>query len=64
MALGIKPENNCETRSILWQYADDCWYRCGDKSNDINYYSKRMTFLFAYVSTELFMLTDKSTDFN
>lgn len=45
---------------MLWDYSSEIWYRCGDKSTDYNYYSKRILFNSAYASTELFMLTDKS----
>ncbi|CAD8099005.1 unnamed protein product [Paramecium sonneborni] len=61
MALGV--QNADQTRAILWQFADDCWYLAGDKSQDYNHYTKRMMFLYIYISTELFMLTDKSPNF-
>ena len=46
--------------NLLWDYSSEVWYRCGDKSTDYNYYSKRILFNSAYAATELFMLTDKS----
>lgn len=61
MAIGAYPSNCSETSSILWQYSDDCWYLSGDRSNDMNFYTKRSLFLYCYMSTELFMLTDKSS---
>ena len=48
---------------MLWDYSSEIWYRCGDKSTDYNYYSKRILFNSAYASTELFLLTDKSPDY-
>ena len=46
----------------MWQYADDSWFLAGDKSQDYNFYTKRSLFLYVYISTELFMLTDKSSE--
>lgn len=62
MAVGAKPQNVVETQKRLWGFADQVWKRCGDTSTDYNYYTKRLLFESAYVSTELFMLTDKSKD--
>ena len=60
MALGAK--HPADTSQILWQYADDSWFLAGDKSQDYNFYTKRSLFLYVYISTELFMLTDKSSE--
>ena len=63
MAVGAKPQNALETQKRLWNFADSVWQRCGDTSTDYNYYTKRFLFESVYISTELFMLTDKSTDY-
>jgi ubiquinone biosynthesis protein COQ9 len=47
---------------LLWEYSDDIWVRCGDKSTDYNYYSKRTLFNAAYAAAELHLLTDQSTE--
>ncbi|KAM3144084.1 Ubiquinone biosynthesis protein coq9 [Paramecium bursaria] len=60
MAIGAK--HPAQTSQILWQYADDSWFLAGDKSQDYNFYTKRSLFLYVYISTELFMLTDKSPE--
>ena len=49
---------------LLWDYSSQVWYKAGDKSTDYNHYTKRILFNTVYASTELFMLTDKSKDFN
>lgn len=63
MAVGARPQNFIQTQKRLWSFADEIWNRCGDKSTDYNFYTKRILFESVYVSTELFMLTDKSKDF-
>jgi len=42
---------------------DEMWYQAGDKSIDLNWYTKRGILSGIYTATELYMLTDKSTDF-
>jgi len=39
------------SENLLWDYSSEIWYRCGDKSTDYNYYSKRILFNSAYAST-------------
>lgn len=63
MATGALPANAMDTASILWQFADDSWYLSGDRSEDYNHYTKRLLFLYIYVTCELHMLTDKSPAF-
>ena len=50
--------------NILWEYSDEVWRRCGDKSTDYNYYTKRILFNSAYATTELHLLTDQSPNKN
>lgn len=42
---------------------DDIWYYAGDKSTNINWYTRRATVAAVYGMTELFMLQDESPDF-
>ena len=63
MAIGALPANSKNTFDLLWDFADDIWVMCGDRSDDINYYTKRLIFIKVYASTELYMLTDKSKDY-
>lgn len=59
MAIGAKPSNIIQTsifrilylEDLLWSFSDDVWYRCGDKSTDYNYYTKRILFNSAYATT-------------
>ena len=39
---------------------DEIWYMAGDRSTDINWYTKRGLLKTVYISTELYMLQDKS----
>lgn len=40
------------------------WYLAGDRSTDINYYTKRHLLAKVYCITELYMIQDKSQGFN
>ena len=42
---------------------DEIWYHAGDMSSDMSWYSKRAAVAALHVSTELFMLQDKSPNF-
>ena len=47
-----------------WQeVCDDIWYRAGDTSHDLNWYSKRISLAAVMAATDLFMLQDNSPDF-
>ena len=47
-----------------WQeVCDDIWYRAGDTSLDINWYTKRISLAAVMAATDLFMLQDNSPDF-
>jgi len=63
LALGSLPNNLPTTMEKLTNIADEIWYIAGDPSADLNWYTKRGLLISAYVSTELFMLTDKSENF-
>ena len=42
---------------------DDIWFYAGDKSTNINWYTRRATVAAVYRMTELFMMQDESPDF-
>merc|ERR1719244_2145250 len=63
LTLLAKPQNIPESVSLLQQLSDDIWYRAGDTSADLNWYSKRMLLAGIISSTEVFMLQDTSPDF-
>mmetsp|Transcript_7510 Transcript_7510/g.13930 ORF Transcript_7510/g.13930 Transcript_7510/m.13930 type:complete len:132 (+) Transcript_7510:1-396(+) len=58
-----KPPNAPSGLYNLHKLVDDMWYAAGDKSTDLNWYSKRMLLAGVYTSSELFMLTDSSPEF-
>jgi len=53
-----------DTVSISTKMVDDIWYYAGDRSTDINWYTKRGLLAKLYASTQLKMLSDNSPDFN
>lgn len=63
MAAGALPQNVPGTVKRLAKLSDEIWYFAGDKSTDIPWYTKRAILTAIYASTELFMLNDKSPDF-
>ncbi|KAJ1555657.1 Ubiquinone biosynthesis protein coq9, mitochondrial, partial [Nowakowskiella sp. JEL0078] len=63
VALLALPKNIPTTMSNLHELVDEMWYLSGDRSVDMNYYSKRTLLAGVYTSTELFMTQDRSPDF-
>ncbi len=63
MSIGAIPSNVPHTLHAIASMSDDIWHRVGDKSTDINWYTKRGLIGGVYVATELFMLTDKSPEY-
>ncbi|KUF98626.1 hypothetical protein AM588_10009402 [Phytophthora nicotianae] len=51
------------TAKRLAMLSDEIWYFAGDKSTDLSWYTKRAILTGIYASTELFMLNDKSPNF-
>jgi len=47
----------------LSSLADEIWFLAGDKAVDPTWYTKRASLSMIYASSELFMTTDKSHDF-
>lgn len=63
MAMGALPQNLPTVLSLLGRTVDEIWYRAGDRSTDVNWYTRRGLLLSVYVSTELFMVSDHSEGF-
>ncbi|KAI8907465.1 COQ9-domain-containing protein [Powellomyces hirtus] len=64
-ALGImaQPQNAPMSLRNLGELVDEMWYLAGDRSADLNWYSKRTLLAGVYTSTELYMTQDRSPDF-
>ncbi|CAG8510302.1 4328_t:CDS:2 [Paraglomus brasilianum] len=63
LAIMAHPSNVSMSVGHLAQLVDDIWYLAGDKSADMNWYSKRTELALIYSSTELYMTQDKSPNF-
>ncbi|XP_060587269.1 ubiquinone biosynthesis protein COQ9, mitochondrial-like isoform X2 [Ruditapes philippinarum] len=64
MAMLALPPNAPEAFSNLLNFTDEIWYYAGDSSTDFNWYTKRLTLAGVYKATEVFMVQDKSEDFD
>ncbi|KAJ1549205.1 Ubiquinone biosynthesis protein coq9, mitochondrial [Cladochytrium tenue] len=64
VALMALPQNAPYALSNLHEAADEIWYAAGDRSFDMNWYSKRMLLAGVVSSTELYMSQDRSPDFS
>jgi ubiquinone biosynthesis protein COQ9 len=62
--LMTKPENIHKSTQLLYELCDQIWFQAGDRSTDLNFYSKRMLLAGVYTCTELFMTTDDSEGFH
>lgn len=60
----IQPLNISITLHLYNELIDELLHLCGDRSSDMSYYSKRASLLIIYCNTELYMLTDKSHNYN
>lgn len=54
------PQHAPEGAKLIWNTADAIWTALGDKSDDVNWYTKRATLSGVYSSTVLFWLGDDS----
>ncbi len=61
-ALFALPHMAPEGSKLVWQTADHIWEALGDKSRDINWYTKRLTLSGVYASVVLYWLGDDSLD--
>ncbi|XP_023673026.2 ubiquinone biosynthesis protein COQ9-B, mitochondrial-like isoform X2 [Paramormyrops kingsleyae] len=63
MSILLLPHNIPESLKHLSTLVDDIWYYAGDRSTDMNWYTRRATLTGIYNTTELVMLQDTSVDF-
>lgn len=62
MALFSLPTHAADGAQAVWTTCDHIWTALGDTSNDINWYTKRMTLSGVYSATLLYWLGDDSPD--
>jgi len=60
MALFALPQNAAEGSQLVWGTCDKIWKALGDRSDDINWYTKRAILSGVYGSSVLFWLGDGS----
>nr|XP_046250084.1 ubiquinone biosynthesis protein COQ9, mitochondrial [Scatophagus argus] len=63
MSILLLPHNIPDSLKHLSTLVDDIWYYAGDRSTDMNWYTKRAVLTGIYNTTELVMLQDTSPDF-
>lgn len=63
LALCIDPKVAPQATKQFAEMIDDIWFYAGDKSTDINWYTRRASVAAVYGMTELFMLQDTSPNF-
>ncbi|CAG8773642.1 18117_t:CDS:2, partial [Dentiscutata erythropus] len=63
LAMMAQPNNAQISVEHLAKLVDDMWYLAGDKSADMNWYTKRGSLAVIYSSTELYMTQDTSPDY-
>ncbi|ODV96585.1 hypothetical protein PACTADRAFT_48417 [Pachysolen tannophilus NRRL Y-2460] len=63
LALMILPSNLNHSIDELQNLTDEICYLAGDNSNDFKWYTKRFSIASIYIQSELYMLKDKSQDF-
>ncbi|XP_019933956.2 ubiquinone biosynthesis protein COQ9, mitochondrial isoform X3 [Paralichthys olivaceus] len=63
MSILLLPHNIPDSLKHLSTLVDDIWYYAGDRSTDMNWYTKRAALTGIYNTTELVMLQDSSADF-
>lgn len=63
MSILLLPHNIPDALKHLSTLVDDIWYYAGDRSTDMNWYTKRAALTGIYNTTELVMLQDSSPDY-
>ena len=63
MVIMSYPQNAPQSLHLSLELMDSIWHHAGCKSTDFNWYTKRLSLLAIYKSTELAMMNDKSEDF-
>lgn len=62
MSLFSLPQHAAEGTRLVWETADAIWTTLGDSSEDVNWYTKRMTLSAVWSAVLLFWLGDQSED--
>lgn len=62
-ALFSLPMHAAEGAKLVWETADHVWTALGDRSEDMNWYTKRATLSGVWASTVLFWLGDDSHEY-
>jgi len=57
------PNNGLQGVQLIWDTSDSIWSILGDRSNDINWYTKRAILSGVYSSTLLYWLGDESPEY-
>ncbi|KAM7002554.1 ubiquinone biosynthesis protein COQ9, mitochondrial [Tautogolabrus adspersus] len=63
MSILLLPHNIPNSLKHLSSLVDDIWFYAGDRSTDMNWYTKRAALTGIYNTTELVMVQDSSPDF-
>ncbi|KAK3808287.1 MAG: rpsU-divergently transcribed protein, partial [Benniella sp.] len=63
LAIMGQPSNVAMSLNHLAKIVDEIWYLAGDKSADMNWYTKRASLAAIYSTTELYMTTDKTPNY-
>ncbi|TRY75973.1 hypothetical protein DNTS_010881 [Danionella cerebrum] len=63
MSILLLPHNIPDSLKHLSTMVDDIWYYAGDRSTDVNWYTKRASLTGIYNTTELVMVQDSSPDY-
>ncbi|KAF9147523.1 Ubiquinone biosynthesis protein coq9, mitochondrial [Linnemannia schmuckeri] len=63
LAIMGQPSNVPMSLNHLAKIVDEIWHLAGDKSADMNWYTKRASLAGVYTTTELYMTTDKSPNY-
>ncbi|KAG0206608.1 Ubiquinone biosynthesis protein coq9, mitochondrial [Mortierella sp. GBA30] len=63
LAIMGQPSNLPMSLNHLAKIVDEIWYLAGDKSADMNWYTKRASLAGVYTTTELYMTTDKTPNY-
>ncbi|KAF9571778.1 Ubiquinone biosynthesis protein coq9, mitochondrial [Mortierella alpina] len=63
LAIMAQPSNVPMSLNHLAKIVDEIWHLAGDKSADMNWYTKRASLAGVYTTTELYMTTDKTPNY-
>ncbi|KAF9930880.1 Ubiquinone biosynthesis protein coq9, mitochondrial [Modicella reniformis] len=63
LAVMGQPSNVPMALNHLAKIVDEIWHLAGDKSADMNWYTKRASLAVIYTTTELYMTTDKTPNY-